>query len=106
MHACVACLCSLYLMTGRPSAHAGAQQGAGTGELGMAAALEDDRDAFGAKKEADKVDRQQWRAQQREALDEMLPKATGRCARLTSSQMCTATVQLPHVHNAQTGSCA
>ena len=50
------------------------------GELGMAAALEDDQSAFGAAREADKASRKEWRAQQQEALDEMLPKATGRHA--------------------------
>ena len=46
----------------------------------MAAALEDDQSAFGAAREADKAGRKEWRAQQRDALDEMLPKATGRHA--------------------------
>ncbi len=44
----------------------------------MAAALEDDRETFGAQKQAVAAERKDWRAQQQEALDEMLPKATGR----------------------------
>ena len=51
----------------------------------MAAAMEDDRDAFGARREADAAGRKAWRAEQKEALDELLPKATGRCAPRMSS---------------------
>lgn len=61
------------------SAHSsGGTEGTGRGELGMAAALEEDREAFGARKDAEATQRKQWRAEQKEALDELLPKATGR----------------------------
>jgi len=50
---------------------------------GMAAALDDERAAAGAERAdaraADAAARKDWRAEQRLALDEMLPKATGRC---------------------------
>ena len=56
----------------------------------MAAALEDDQNAFGAAREAEAAGRKQWRAQQKEALDELLPKATGRhaCSPMRSSVLC------------------
>ncbi len=44
----------------------------------MAAAIEDDREAFGTQKQAQAAERKSWQKEQREALDEMLPKATGR----------------------------
>lgn len=53
-------------------------EGTGRSALGMAAALDEDREAFGAQKQAEAGERKQWRAQQRELLDEMQPKATGR----------------------------
>jgi hypothetical protein len=55
----------------------------GRGELGMAAALDEDQEAFGARKAAEAADRKQWRAEQKQALDELLPKATGRCMPFT-----------------------
>lgn len=58
----------------------GGAEGPSRGELGMAAAMEDDRDAFGARREAEAADRKAWRSEQKAALDELLPKATGRCA--------------------------
>jgi hypothetical protein len=48
----------------------------------MAAALDDDRDAFGAARQAEAADRKLWRSQQKEAPDEMLPKASGRHAHM------------------------
>ncbi|EIE20044.1 hypothetical protein COCSUDRAFT_48583 [Coccomyxa subellipsoidea C-169] len=54
----------------------------GRAALGMAAALEDDRETFGAQKQAVAAERKDWRAQQQEALDEILPKATGREAQI------------------------
>ena len=52
--------------------------------MGMAAALDDGRSAAGAARAegraAEAADQKNWRAEQRLALDEMLPKATGRCA--------------------------
>ena len=44
----------------------------------MAAAIEEDREAFGTQKQAQAAERKSWQKEQREALDEMLPKATGR----------------------------
>lgn len=62
----------------------GGAEGASRGELGMAAAMEDDRNAFGARREVEAADRKAWRADQKEALDELLPKATGRYRPWTS----------------------
>ena len=49
--------------------------------MGMAAALDDERTAAGAMRAegraADAAAQKDWRAEQRLALDEMLPKATG-----------------------------
>ncbi|KAK9819276.1 hypothetical protein WJX81_004655 [Elliptochloris bilobata] len=54
--------------------------------VGMAAALDDERAAAGAERAevraAEAAERKSWRAEQRIALDEMLPKATGREARV------------------------
>lgn len=58
-------------------AYAG-REGTERSALGMAAAMEDDREAFGAQKQAQAAERKSWQKEQREALDEMLPKATGR----------------------------
>ncbi|CAL8471137.1 g10679 [Coccomyxa elongata] len=58
------------------------KEGTERSALGMAAAMEDDREAFGAQKQAQAAERKTWRREQREALDEMLPKATGREAQI------------------------
>lgn len=48
--------------------------------MGLAAAMEEDRNAFSAQRAQDAAERKGWRAEQRDALDELLPKATaGRC---------------------------
>lgn len=47
-------------------------------DVGLAAAMEEDRQAFSSKRAEEAMERQKWRSEQRETLDEMLPKATGR----------------------------
>jgi hypothetical protein len=48
------------------------------GRVGMAAALDEEQDLRLAARDAEKVDRRRWRRDEKEALDELLPKATGR----------------------------
>ena len=43
--------------------------------MGLAAAEEEDRRAFSTRRAAEAQERQKWRAEQKEALDDMLPKA-------------------------------
>jgi len=45
-------------------------------DVGLAAAMEEDREAFSAKRAQDAVERKNWRSEQKETLDELLPKAT------------------------------
>ncbi len=48
--------------------------------MGLAAAMEEDRNAYSAQRAQEAAERKNWRGEQREALDELLPKATaGRC---------------------------
>ena len=48
--------------------------------MGLAAAMDEDRNAYSAQRAQDAAERQSWRAEQRDALDELLPKAAaGRC---------------------------
>lgn len=48
--------------------------------VGLAAAMEEDRNAYSAQRAHDAAERKNWRAEQRDTLDELLPKATaGRC---------------------------
>lgn len=60
------------------AASGGAGGGGGGGTGGMAALLEDRQAARKDARAAEGADRRRWRAEQREALDEMLPKSTGR----------------------------
>ena len=43
--------------------------------MGLAAAEAEDRQAFSTRRAEEAQERQKWRAEQREALDDMLPKA-------------------------------
>ena len=77
--------------------HSASWRGAGSGgadktAVGLAAAMDEDREAFSAQRAQDAVERKNWRAEQRDTLDELLPKATvGRCG------LCPA----PHVQVAE-----
>ena len=66
--------------------------GADSSALGLAAAMDEDRDAYSAQRAQDVAERQKWRSEQRDTLDELLPKATaGRCGLLpifTSALAC------------------
>lgn len=53
-----------------------------SGQVGMAAAMEEEREAHQAAREGQQVERRKWRTEQKEWLDEQLPKATGREAQL------------------------
>ena len=46
--------------------------------VGLVAAMEEDREAFSGKRAEEAAERNKWRAEQRETLDELLPKAMGR----------------------------
>ena len=45
------------------------------GAVGLAAAEEEDRQAFSARRAQEAQEQKKWRADQKEALDDMLPKA-------------------------------
>jgi len=45
-------------------------------DVGLVAAIEEDKEAFSAKRAQDAVERKNWRSEQKETLDELLPKAT------------------------------
>jgi hypothetical protein len=40
--------------------------------------MEEDREAFSGKRAEEAAERKKWRAEQRETLEELLPKAIGR----------------------------
>ena len=46
--------------------------------VGLAAAMEEDREAFSGKRAEEAAEHKKWRAEQRETLDDLLPKAIGR----------------------------
>ena len=46
--------------------------------VGLVAAMEEDREAFSGKRAEEAAERKKWRTEQRETLDELLPKAMGR----------------------------
>ncbi|DBB00835.1 TPA: hypothetical protein ACH3X1_000762 [Trebouxia sp. C0004] len=50
-----------------------------SGAVGMAAAMEEEREAEQAARQGQQVERRKWRADQKDWLEEQLPKATGRC---------------------------
>ncbi|DBB00478.1 hypothetical protein WJX82_000952 [Trebouxia sp. C0006] len=52
------------------------------GAVGMAAAMEEEREAEQAARQGQQVERRKWRADQKDWLEEQLPKATGREAQL------------------------
>ncbi|KAL3162158.1 hypothetical protein ABBQ32_009866 [Trebouxia sp. C0010 RCD-2024] len=52
------------------------------GAVGMAAAMEEEREAEQAARQGQQVERRKWRTDQKEWLEEQLPKATGREAQL------------------------
>ena len=56
--------------------YAGGQGAAARVVVGMDAAMEDDREAA---RQGAFSERRKWRTEQKERVDEMLPKATGRC---------------------------
>lgn len=53
-----------------------------SGAVGMAAAMEEEREAEQAARQGQQVERRKWRADQKDWLEEQLPKATGREAQL------------------------
>ncbi|KAK9830029.1 hypothetical protein WJX72_009298 [[Myrmecia] bisecta] len=60
----------------------GGTEHASKGAIGMAAAIEEEREMHASQRAAQWQERKQWRLQQKEELDELLPKATGREALL------------------------
>eukprot|EP00891_Asterochloris_glomerata_P003603 jgi/Astpho2/3603/Aster-x1157 len=53
-----------------------------TGAVGMAAVMEDEREAQAARRAGQQVERKAWKTEQKELMHEMLPKATGREAQI------------------------
>ena len=75
------------------SSKAGSSSGADKTAVGLAAAMEEDRNAYSAQRAQDAAERKQWRGEQRDALDELLPKATaGRCGLCRDDAMCCGAV--------------
>lgn len=74
----------------RRSQHSWSIQGGGVGgatKLGMAAAFEEEQEARDTLKDASKVEKRRWKADQKMLLDELLPKPTGRDAAIEKRQL-------------------
>jgi len=57
-------------------------------KLGMAAALEEEREAREGARDAERSEVRRWKVNQRAEMDEMLPKGTGRYAALCRGRPC------------------
>ena len=86
-------LADLFCGVGIPCTSDAGSNGADKTAVGLAAAMEEDRNAYSAQRAQDAAERKQWRGEQRDALDELLPKATaGRCGLCPGSVMCPCAV--------------
>lgn len=70
-------------------------------KLGMAAAMEEEREAQMGARDAELAERRRWKADQKLLLDEMLPKATGRYSPADSSCSPQQTAGIAPTHSVQ-----